>query len=1050
MPRAVTSRNLFWMNTPARPRWLCALLIVLCSNLLAPAAVWGIPSADVRQLFTKPPRGFSSAPLWVWNDQLTEQQIVETLGDLAGQQVKQVFVHPRPGLMTSYLSPDWFRLWKMALREAERLDMNVWIYDENSYPSGFAGGWVPELMPESRGRGLELKATQEPPRWSTNLVAVYRITGEKVENVTSSIRAGTVLGDGGSYVTASMLRAGNSPWHGDRCYVDLLYPGVTDKFLDVTLKAYQREIGAQFGRRVPGIFTDEPNIIPAGGLPWTEDLPAQFQRRCGYDLLDNLASLHQEIGNWRQVRHDYFSVLNQLFIERWAQPYAERCTALGLEMTGHYWEHDWPHCRGVPDNMAMYAWPQRPAIDCLMNQYAENTHAQFGNIRMVRELGSVANQLGKSRTLCEVYGAGGWDLRFEDMKRQADWLGVLGVNTFDQHLSYVTIRGARKRDHPQSFSYHEPWWPDYKSAGAYLERLSVAVSQGEQVNRILVLEPTTTAWMNQGSEARLKVLGDSFFDLLKRLEAAQVEYDLGCEDIIQRHGSVVGAELTIGNRRYATIVLPPGLENLEEATGRFLDALTAAGGRIIACKPTAAPGQLRRGGKVVTQNGPAADASWPVVDTADVANILLRESSPPSFTLRRGAEDRGILFHMRRQLDDGELLFLVNTSIDASSSGSIHSAQHGIEQWDLETGQVQAYPFEPDGSGIKAEFTLPPCGSRLLFLSRASRPSFVVRSETVSPLAASGPMTVDRIAPNVLVLDYVDISAGGETRTNIYFYAASQFAFRKNGLERNPWDSAVQFKDELVRRSFPAGSGFEASYHFTVEGAVPSDLAIVLERPDLYEVRCNGHVIAAAPGAWWLDKAFGRIELARVAQSGVNTVSLRASPFTLQHELESAYLLGDFAVRPAASGFVLTAAQAMRPGAWNEQGCPFYAAGVRYQQTFEIDTAGQDRFVVGLGKWLGSVARVRVNGQQAGTIGYAPWQCDVSGLLRNGANTVEVVAVGTLKNTLGPHHGNPSLGTAWPGMFQKGPTAGPPPGADYATVKYGLFEPFQLRRIKVQ
>ena len=68
--------------------------------------------------------------------------------------MKQAFVHPRPGLMTPYLSDDWFRLWKVALDEAERLDMNVWIYDENSYPSGFAGGLVPEAMPESRGKGL--------------------------------------------------------------------------------------------------------------------------------------------------------------------------------------------------------------------------------------------------------------------------------------------------------------------------------------------------------------------------------------------------------------------------------------------------------------------------------------------------------------------------------------------------------------------------------------------------------------------------------------------------------------------------------------------------------------------------------------------------------------------------------------------------------------------------------------------------------------------------------------------------------------------------------
>ena len=40
--------------------------------------------------------------------------------------------------------------------------------------------------------------------------------------------------------------------------------------------------------------------------------------------------------------------------------------------------------------MAMAAWQHRPGIDTLMNQYAENTHAQFGNIRYCREVSSVA------------------------------------------------------------------------------------------------------------------------------------------------------------------------------------------------------------------------------------------------------------------------------------------------------------------------------------------------------------------------------------------------------------------------------------------------------------------------------------------------------------------------------------------------------------------------------------------------------------------------------------------------------------------------------------
>jgi hypothetical protein len=65
-------------------------------------------------------------------------------------------------------------------------------------------------------------------------------------------------------------------------------------------------------------------------------------------------------------------------------------------------------------------------------------------------------------------------------------------------------------------------------------------------------------------------------------------------------------------------------------------------------------------------------------------------------------------------------------------------------------------------------------------------------------------------------------------------------------------------------------------------------------------------------------------------------------------------------------------------------------------------------------------------------------------LIRRGRNLIEVQVIGTLKNTLGPHHGNPGVGSAWPAMFQKGPPSGPPPGKEYHTLSYGLFEPFAL------
>ena len=1040
------------MNFHGYSRLICRLLFVGLIVSGAAVRARAADSAAVKKLFAEPPREFSSAPLWVWNDNLTEEQIVDTMRDLAGQSVRQVFVHPRPGLMTPYLSPDWFRLWKVALAEAERLDMNVWIYDENSYPSGFAGGFVPESMPESRGRGLDMRTVQTGPKADPNLLAAFRLGGDAPENVTAQVRSGAALPDGHTYLVASVKRAPNSPWTGGRSYVDLLYPGVTEKFLDITLGAYERELGPQLGKRIPGMFTDEPNIIPAGGLPWTDDLPQQFQKRWGYDLMQHLPSLHMEVGDWRKVRHNYFSVLNQLFIERWAIPYAARCEKDGLEMTGHYWEHEWPNCKGVPDNMAMYAWQQRPAIDCLMNQYAEHTHAQFGNVRSVRELNSIANQFGKKRTLCEVYGAGGWDLRFEDMKRQADWLGVLGVNTFDQHLSYVTIRGARKRDHPQSFSYHEPWWDAYRIQGTYLERLSVAVSQGEQVNHILVIEPTTTAWMYQGGGDRLKQVGDSFFSLVMALEETQVEYDLGDEDVMARRGAVKGKQLAIGQRSYDTVILPPFLENLDGRTWELLNDFVAGGGKVISCTPTGG-GILRRDGAVAANDAALArlNARWRSVDARALPALLRAESKGDGLVIDRAGDDKGVLFHMRRRLDDGELLFLVNTSITAPSRGTVISALAGVQEWDLQTGKTRSYTFKAaDGGGVEASFDLPPCGSVLLFLSKTAVESRPPVKETKYYVGGATQQQVRRLEPNVLVLDYVDISAGGESRTNIYVYQANQFAFRKNGMDRNPWDSAVQFKDELIRKTFPADSGFTATYRFTVEQQAPPRLWLVVERPDLYAITCNGKPVQPTPGAWWLDKAFGKMDIRDAARVGENEVTIKASPFTIYHELESAYILGDFNLRATTRGFNIVPEQPLGLGHWRDQGAPFYSAGVSYEQTFNLGDVPTGDFVVELTNWRGSVARVLVNGKLAGYISAPPWQLDVTGSVWNGENTVEVIVVGTLKNTLGPHHGKPSLGTAWPGMFQKGAEGGCPPGAGYDTVGYGLGQPFAFRQVLPQ
>jgi len=682
------------------------------------------------------------------------------------------------------------------------------------------------------------------------------------------------------------------------------------------------------------------------------------------------------------------------------------------------------------------------------------------------------------------------------------------------------------------------------------------------------------------------------------------------------------------------VVLPPQTENLNRATWKLLAELANNGGQILQCGATFP--QRQDGSLADTNDAQAMAANCQKVGVDELPDLLSTLASNHHTLIKRRAGDTGILFHHRRHIDDGELLLLVNTSITSPSAGVIDSAMKGIEQWNLYSGKTESYPFEVTDDGIKARFDLPPSGSLMLFLSRAPITPPRKTVDIVMKIPAQGDPAIRRLEPNVLTLDYVDVSAGGETKNDTYFYAANAFVWQKNGMDRNPWDSAVQFKDELISQTFPPASGFEARYKFTIEGSVPTSLAIVIERPDLYAITCNDTSVNATRGDWWLDKAFGRIPLNGLAHIGQNVVTLKAQPFTMFHELEPAYVLGEFTLKPSFSGFViapdeplrlkpepdesvprhginpdgtmwlsggmgsgdgaedrqpfvifdlgqnrninrihiwnynenhvrdltsrgadkirLSAATADQPDAfkadlgtfrlsrapgnasspdelnvsargvryvrmdflsnqygveypaagnpvdngfvglaevqffagsaqpltrvtihrcsselashqrqaihlvdgsgfgamsspgWNQQGHPFYANGVAYTQQFSVSSP-QGQFTVRLGDWYGSVARVNVNGRLAGYISAPPWECDVTPHIKRGDNAIEVVAIGTLKNTLGPHHNGSALGSAWPGMFQRGPNPGPPPGNSYHTVGYGLFEPFELEQM---
>lgn len=1001
----------------------------------------------LKEEFRNPSGSFRSAPLWVWNTKVTHADIDRMLGELKEQGFGGAFVHPRPGMITEYLSDDWFDLYKYSVEKGKELGLDIWIYDENSYPSGFAGGHVPARMPESynQGQGLAYTKTDILPQDIKDCFICLKKENDTFRDITAELDR--YKDKKGEYYLYRKTFYGRSAWHGGYSYVDLLYPGVTEKFMQITMEGYEKTFGKDLGPVVKGIFTDEPNVASPGGIRWTPDLFEVFSTRWGYDLKEFLPLLVEESGNWKQVRHNYMETLTQLFIDRWAKPWFEYCEEKGLLWTGHYWEHGWPDMSHGGDNMAMYAWHQMPAVDMLFNQFNDShPQAQFGNVRAVKELRSVANQMGYVRTLSETYGGGGWDMTFEDLKRLGDWEYVLGVNFMNQHLSRMTIVGARKYDYPPVFTSLTPWWEDYKTQNDYFARLSLLLSQGEQMNDLLVLEPTTSAWLYfsyPGSNPRIMDVGQSFQTFVTTLEKHQVEYDLGSENIIKDQGKAKSGKFIVGKRAYKKVVLPPNTENLNAVTFRLIEQFVDGGGELVLFStPVLIDGkESSELADFFTRNAAR------IKSYTELTEQVMAESFRNEKIQFAGCTGND-LYHQRRTYDDGELLFVVNSSLTEVAGGSVAVRGKNCLELDGMSGEIYKYPHTETGDYIETKFSLPPAGSLILFIpSSGSKQPYAFRPKMAGTrkLEAATPLNVKRLADNVLMVDFCDLSIDGNVEHNLYTVEACNKLYRHFGMN-DPWNSAIQYRQTIVEKDTFRTGNIQVRYAFVVSGNTEGkEMKLVAEQPGLWKVKLNGKELSPASGESCLDSRFGVYAIGDYIRPDTNTVELSVSPMSIYAEISPVYIVGDFSLEPASSGWVIEEpAVRVDTGSWKEQGMPFYSWDMAYSKNYNIqDTSA--RYALQLNNWKGTVAEVFVNDNKAGVIAYQPYRFDLSPYLKVGNNTIEVRVVGSLKNLFGPHY-NHDRGIAGPWHWNN--VGKQLPGNEYDLLDYGLMEDFSVMASK--
>lgn len=1000
--------------------------------------------------FQNPPARYRPIAFWSLNGKLEIDEMDFQLKEFNDKGFGGVFLHPRPGLITEYLSEEWFELCKHVTEQGLEYGMETWLYDENSFPSGFAGGHVQDRMPESYNQGIALrmhKAEFLPDSLEKYKVILQEENG-KFKDITG---LAPNINQKGKYVLFDLLYGQSSPFTAGFPYIDLLVDGVTDTFLNATMTGYEKYLGKEFGNLVPGIFTDEPNIehgVPGGAIRWTPKLFEVFEKTWGYNLVEHLPCLIEEIGDWKRVRHNYYQTLLQLFIDRWAKPNYEYYKEKNLQWTGHYWEHGWPSPVHGGDNMAMYAWHQIPGIDMLFNTRTERPD-QFGNNRAGRELISVANQMGCARTLSETYGASGYDLTFEDMMRNGNWEYALGVNLMTQHLSYYSIQGTRKYDFPQTFSYHAPYWEQYREQNDYFGRLSLALSSGQQINHILIIEPTTSTWMyfsKSGSNQRFEEIGNGFNSFIDELEMMHIEYDLGCEDIIKDHGKVENGKFIINKREYDLVIFPPVTDNLDEPTVQVLKQYLEQGGKVIAFEK-----------EIAFVNGAVSEEIKNLQDRykiqwRQVISLLEVEKDliPQSFQVLNPKSTGGELYHQRRIFKDGQLVFFTNFSLNQKSIATVTIEGNNLLLLDLLKGEIFTYPAQKNGSTLKFEIEVQPGEGRLFFATdkKYNFKAYKPLPAKTSKIKAEGEIAIKRLSPNSLMLDFCNLTLNKKTYADINYYDAAMEVYRQHGIERgNPWTVAVQFKSTLVDAdTFSAGSGFEVEYPFIVEKGVDDEkvngLKLVVELPHLYQVFVNGNEVKRIPGEWWLSRENGVFDIGENVKHGQNSIKLICRPMSIYAEIEPVFLLGDFAVKQADKGFIISNPQVLTIGSWKNIGLPTYTDGVEYTRIYDIDHKSNECFVQ-LGKWSGTVAEVSVNGKKAGLIYTQPYQLDIADFIVEGKNTISVMVIGSLKNILGPFHQEQTKGLVTPWSW-KYPPKQQSAGYDYALIDYGFFEEFEV------
>jgi hypothetical protein len=957
--------------------------------------------------FTNPPIEYRPVPFWGLNDDLTDDTLRYQIAEMKDKGWGGFFTHARYGLETPYLSNEYMDRMKTCVDEAKKQGIRAWIYDEHPFPAGCAGGLATACKKEYRHKALVMRMHNRlTPIDDEEAMGYFAVDVDK-NGIPVNTRAiqnpGNYEGNEHHfmhfYIYTEPLHQGNQPGfsnyddniiHGFASS-DNLNPNAVKKFIDVTYGSFKDKVGDEFGNTVMGGFSDIPvnnwnYATPHPSIPWTIGFEDYFKKNCGYDILPLLPSLFYNLGDYKKVRIDFWRTTNQLFVESFTKQLYEWCDKNQLLYIAHYWGEETLHWQipWVGDAMTHFMYQHYVGMD----HSIRNIEDPLG----IKQAATVAEQLDKPRMVSETYGMSGNNLSHEERKWIGDWEYALGTNFLVPYVALYSFRGRRKRDEPASLFVQQAYWNDEKTLYDYYGRLSYALTAGERVVDTLVMQPLSSAWTMytpqidypqahrpdpltfEGSSEELYSYNKTWMDLCDSMLAKHRDFHVGNESVMAEHGSVKNGQLTIGSCSYQVVIIPSST-SWSKNTVCLLSEFAKSGGTIIAVSPL--PTLI---------HGVPADEVLPketiVIDNYDGA---LEETMDKVLEKDILLPDCGDILYHHRKTGDMDLYYIANTSLSESYIQTEISIPGSgmLELWDAVAGKKFSLPSEQRSDKISFRLDFYPVSSYLIVRKDTAdrgleeyRP-FPLTFQKSNPLANQWKLTLKD--PNALVMDYCEAKVGS-----------------------CPWTEKLPvWKAHRVVKQGGIGSRYTLRYHFNV-AKIPDELKIVVETPDTLEVTVNGSPLKMEGNETWLDPDFHTYNIKDLVKNGINTVEMRGI-LGIGTDVENCILLGNMAL-DRENGFTISEPKAAVSGTdLTREGYPFFTGHAVLSQTFQIEKMN-GRVFIAFDKVDTTLAKITVNGKEAGKLPWKPYILDITEYVEAGCNKVEIELITTRHNLFGPHH----------------------------------------------